>query len=84
MLVKINIRTELYLEPSADVIVDITSTGATLKANGLKILSDGLILKSEAVFAVSPGAVWSPEAKASLEVLFAGAAIKPKELIEKI
>ncbi|MEO1966026.1 MAG: ATP phosphoribosyltransferase, partial [Hyphomonas sp.] len=65
-------------------IVDITSTGATLKANGLKILTDGLILKSEAVFAISPGAAWSAEAKASLGVLFAGAAIKPKELIEKI
>lgn len=33
---------------SADMIVDITSTGATLKANKLKILQDGLILKSQA------------------------------------
>ena len=33
---------------SADIIVDITSTGSTLKANHLKILSDGVILKSEA------------------------------------
>ena len=32
----------------ADIIVDITSTGSTLKANHLKILSDGTILKSEA------------------------------------
>ncbi len=32
----------------ADAIVDITSTGSTLHANGLKILSDGVILKSEA------------------------------------
>ena len=32
----------------ADIIVDITSTGSTLKANHLKILSDGIILKSEA------------------------------------
>lgn len=32
----------------ADAIVDITSTGSTLRANGLKILSDGVILKSEA------------------------------------
>ena len=32
----------------ADIIVDITSTGSTLKANHLKILSDGVILKSEA------------------------------------
>lgn len=37
----------------ADVIVDITSTGSTLKANHLKILSDGVILKSEAVLAVA-------------------------------
>jgi|SRR5258706_5695852 ATP phosphoribosyltransferase len=33
---------------SAEAIVDITTTGTTLKANGLRILSDGLILKSEA------------------------------------
>ena len=32
----------------ADLIVDITSTGSTLTANNLKILSDGVILKSEA------------------------------------
>lgn len=33
---------------SADIIVDITSTGSTLVANHLKILTDGVILKSEA------------------------------------
>lgn len=32
----------------ADIVVDITSTGSTLRANHLKILSDGVILKSEA------------------------------------
>ena len=32
----------------ADIIVDITSTGSTLKANHLKILTDGVILRSEA------------------------------------
>ena len=32
----------------ADLIVDITSTGSTLVANNLKILSDGVILNSEA------------------------------------
>lgn len=36
---------------SADIIVDITSTGATLAANHLKILSDGVILKSQACLA---------------------------------
>ena len=33
---------------TADVIVDITSTGSTLRANKLKVLSDGIILKSQA------------------------------------
>ncbi len=50
---------------AADVIVDITSTGATLRANGLKILDDGIILKSEASFALSPTANWSAAARAS-------------------
>jgi ATP phosphoribosyltransferase len=33
---------------AADLIVDITTTGSTLRANGLKMLADGTILKSEA------------------------------------
>jgi ATP phosphoribosyltransferase len=36
---------------SAEIIVDITTTGSTLKANHLKVLDDGMILKSEAVLA---------------------------------
>jgi ATP phosphoribosyltransferase len=36
---------------TAEAIVDITTTGATLAANRLKVLDDGLILKSEAVLA---------------------------------
>ena len=32
----------------ADIIVDITSTGSTLRANHLKVLPDGVILRSEA------------------------------------
>jgi ATP phosphoribosyltransferase len=37
---------------TAEAIVDITTTGSTLAANHLKILDDGVILKSEAVLAV--------------------------------
>jgi ATP phosphoribosyltransferase len=37
----------------ADIIVDITSTGSTLRANQLRILEDGVILKSEAALIVS-------------------------------
>jgi ATP phosphoribosyltransferase len=38
---------------SADIVVDITTTGSTLRANHLKILSDGVILKSEACLVAS-------------------------------
>ena len=33
---------------TAEAIADITSTGETLRANHLKIMADGLILKSQA------------------------------------
>ena len=36
------------LNLSAEAIIDITSSGETLRANHLKVLSDGLILASEA------------------------------------
>ena len=38
---------------SAELIVDITTSGSTLKANALKVLDDGLILSSCAVLAVT-------------------------------
>ena len=38
---------------TSEIISDITSTGATLKANNLRILKDGEILKSEACILVS-------------------------------
>ncbi|MEI9402102.1 ATP phosphoribosyltransferase [Mesorhizobium argentiipisi] len=37
----------------ADVIVDITTTGSTLRANHLKVLGDGVILKSQACLVAS-------------------------------
>ena len=48
---------------AADLIVDITSTGATLRANGLKTLSDGLILASEAHLVASKKMRWTAEQK---------------------
>lgn len=38
---------------SADIIVDITSSGSTLRANHLKVLDDGVILRSQACLAAS-------------------------------
>ena len=65
---------------TADVIVDITTTGATLKANALKIVSDGVILKSEAVLAGSLKANWSEETKARIKDLLI--ATEARELAE--
>jgi len=46
--------TEAYpFTGSAELITDITSTGETLKANNLRILKDGEILKSEACLLTS-------------------------------
>ncbi len=44
---------------TAELIVDITTTGATLEANGLKVLTDGVMLKSQANLVASLGAHWS-------------------------
>jgi ATP phosphoribosyltransferase len=45
----------------AELIVDITTTGATLRANGLRPLADGLILKSQAQLCASLAADWTAE-----------------------
>jgi ATP phosphoribosyltransferase len=44
---------------AAELIVDITTTGATLRANGLRPLADGLILSSQAQLAASLQAPWT-------------------------
>jgi len=44
---------------TAEAIVDITTTGATLAANDLKPLDDGTILKSQAQLAASLKARWT-------------------------
>ena len=43
----------------AEIIVDITTTGATLAANALKVLDDGVILRSEANLVASVNASWT-------------------------
>jgi ATP phosphoribosyltransferase len=49
----------------AELIVDITTTGATLKANALRILDDGVILKSQANLIASKGAPWTESTRAA-------------------
>ena len=54
---------------AADLIVDITSTGSTLKANGLRILEDGVMLKSESLLLVARNANWHDGKRAILDRL---------------
>ncbi len=48
---------------TAELIVDITTTGTTLAANGLRILDDGVVLRSEANLIASNLAEWTPAAR---------------------
>lgn len=64
---------------AADLIVDITSTGSTLKANGLRILSDGIILKSEATLIVSKSANWTPAQRMTIAQILDAIGIEQNE-----
>ncbi|HKL55897.1 MAG: ATP phosphoribosyltransferase [Roseovarius sp.] len=54
---------------TAEAIADITSTGDTLRANHLKILEDGLILRSQATLFKSRTAVMDEADRRSLAAL---------------
>jgi ATP phosphoribosyltransferase len=54
---------------TAEMIVDITTSGATLAANGLKVLDDGVILRSQANLVASRDAEWSDEARETARVI---------------
>ena len=56
---------------AAEAIVDITSTGATLAANKLRVPEDGVILKSQANLAAALKADWSPEARGAAKQILA-------------
>ena len=54
---------------TAEMIVDITTTGATLAANGLKVLDDGVILRSQANLVASLNAPWGEAERAAARAL---------------
>jgi ATP phosphoribosyltransferase len=56
---------------AAEVIVDITTTGATLAANALKIVEDGVILRSEANLVASLSAPWGERARTAVSAVLA-------------
>ncbi len=62
--------TEAYpFTGSSEIITDITSTGETLKANNLRILKDGEILKSEACLMVSKSSIKKINLKKIIKLL---------------
>lgn len=54
---------------TAEAIADITSTGETLRANGLKILDDGLIHASQATLFGGRRKDWTEHQRQTLKVL---------------
>lgn len=54
---------------TAEAVADITSTGETLRANHLKILTDGPILRSQATLFKSRKADWTDMDRAALKDL---------------
>ncbi len=55
----------------AELIVDITTTGATLRANALKILDDGIMLRSEANLVAALGAAWDGDSRTAARAILA-------------
>ncbi len=54
---------------AAELIVDITTTGTTLAANGLKVIDDGVMLRSQANLVASLTAHWGDEERAAARAL---------------
>lgn len=54
---------------TAEAIADITSTGETMRANGLKVLADGLIHASQATLFKSGAADWTDADRAVMRQL---------------
>lgn len=54
---------------TAEMIVDITTTGATLAANALKIVDDGVILRSQANLVAARKAEWTSEQRDTARVI---------------
>jgi ATP phosphoribosyltransferase len=54
---------------TAEAIADITSTGETLRANGLKILSDGMIHASQATLFRTSRRDWTMQQRATFKTL---------------
>lgn len=68
---------------TAELIVDITTTGATLRANALKVLDDGVLLRSEANLVASREAAWSADHAARARTILARIAAEERARLSR-
>ncbi len=54
---------------TAELIVDITTSGATLAANALKVVEDGVILRSQANLVAARSAAWDTTTRETARVI---------------
>jgi len=54
---------------TAELIVDITTTGTTLAANALKVIAGGTILRSQANLVAARSADWNPRARETVRLV---------------
>ena len=54
---------------TAEAVADITTTGSTLRDNHLRVLDDGVILRSQATLFLSRAAQWDSVSRAALAAL---------------
>ena len=55
---------------TAELIVDITTTGSTLAANALKVIEDGTILRSQANLVAARSAIWDGQTLSIAAMMF--------------
>jgi ATP phosphoribosyltransferase len=68
----------------AELIVDITTTGATLRANALKVLDDGVILRSQANLVAAVGADWTEACKARARIILSRVAAEEEARTSRV
>lgn len=68
---------------TAELIVDITTTGATLRANALKVLDDGVLLRSEANLVASRSAAWNSGHAATARAILARIAAEERARLSR-
>src|SRR5215470_15412768 len=59
----------VHFAGTGELIVDITTTGATLAANALKVVDDGVILRSQANLVAARAATWGESERAAARLV---------------